>query len=204
MDFDAAIHQAVTKLGGRYWRYCDDILVVVPNTGMGIRPTIEDELTRALLKVNEEKTETIFFVPDNGAQKALVESRDLVPRREPRREQGALQYLGLVFDGSDITIRAKSIAKQDRRVRRAVNLAKNTKKKHNKLREEKGLPVRPMYERNLRERHSSQGKMNFFTYAKRVHDKVAAEWDAADVERQMKRQDQLIERALLRAQRAQP
>ncbi len=200
LDFDNAIHRAVLALGGRYWRYCDDILVVVPNTGMGIRPTIERELMNALLKVNEKKTETVFFVPDNGAQKALIESEGNIPRRE----QGSLQYLGLVFDGVNIGIRNKSVAKQDRRVKRAVNLAVNTKRKHNQLRAEQSLPPRPMFERNLRERHSSHGKMNFFTYARRVRDKVADGWDPSDIEHQIKRQDQLLRRALIRAHRKSP
>lgn len=102
-DLDLALHKWVTLLGGKYWRYCDDILVVLPGQkGPDIQQRIDFELQSLKLTRNHEKTDTIS-------------GRELGSQRQ-------LQYLGLVFNGKDTVIRSSSIHRYRRKVKKSIRL----------------------------------------------------------------------------------
>ena len=103
-DFDIAMHRRVAFLGGRYWRYCDDILVVIPSLlEYGVLACIDDLLDRLKLRRSKEKTQIIY-----GSQ---------LTRKQ-------LQYLGFLFNGSKIAIRSSSIHRYHHKLKRAIQAAK--------------------------------------------------------------------------------
>ena len=100
-DLDLAMSTWLASLGGKYWRYCDDILIVVPgNQNVPILERIDQELYSLKLKRNFEKTE-------------VLDGRSLSPRKQ-------LQYLGLVFDGKNVRIRSSSIQRSHRKLKKAI------------------------------------------------------------------------------------
>ena len=100
-DLDLAMSTWLSSFGGKYWRYCDDILMVVPgNQGIPILDRIDQELSRLKLTRSREKTEEM-----NG--------KCLSPKRQ-------LQYLGLVFDGKNVRIRSSSIQRSHRKLKNAI------------------------------------------------------------------------------------
>ena len=100
-DLDLAMSAWLASLGGKYWRYCDDILMVVPgNQNVPILTTLDRELSRLKLTRSTEKTEEL-------------DGRSLSPREQ-------LQYLGLVFDGKNVRIRSSSIQRSHRKLKKAI------------------------------------------------------------------------------------
>lgn len=105
-DLDLAMHQWISSLGGKYWRYCDDILVVVPDgNSQSILSRLDLELKALKLNRSHEKT-------------ALMSANELASQRQ-------LQYLGLVFNGTDAVIRSSSIHRYRRKIDKSIRLTKN-------------------------------------------------------------------------------
>lgn len=100
-DLDMAMSIWLASLGGRYWRYCDDILMVVPgNQNVPIIATLDQELSRLKLTRSIEKTEE-------------MDGKSISPRKQ-------LQYLGLAFDGKNVRIRSSSIQRSHRKLKKAI------------------------------------------------------------------------------------
>ena len=108
-DLDLAMHCWITSLGGRYWRYCDDIFIVVPsNEKVDVLPYFDECLKRLKLSRNEEKTQS-------------QNSNELLRRQ--------LQYLGFLFNGSVVTIRSSSIHRYHRKIKKAVQATRFRQKR---------------------------------------------------------------------------
>lgn len=165
LDFDVAMAKAVSSMGGLYRRYCDDIMIVVPNQNTNsIEAFANDEIKKLKLSINQKKTTRAEFPIDANHQAT----------------SGAkIQYLGFDFNGTQTLIRASSLGRYYGKMRRGVSLARQTQKKHNSMREKKGLPPTPLRMRQLyirytylikRRFHNKKGKgerqnVNFITYA---------------------------------------
>ncbi len=108
-DLDQAINVLVSSLGGMYWRYCDDILVVVPRGNLAIvEKKLDQELQGLLLTRSARKTQRL-------------DSKKLTT--EP------LQYLGFVFNGKRIVVRPSSIHRYHRKLKKAVQAAQLRREK---------------------------------------------------------------------------
>ena len=80
-SLDLKINLWVESLGGKYWRYCDDILIVVPRQKRpAILRNVDRELKTLGLKRSKEKTHRL-----TGTKLASGEQ---------------LQYLGFIFNGT--------------------------------------------------------------------------------------------------------
>ena len=104
-DLDLAIHKWVSSIGGAYWRYCDDILIVIPNgpSACDLMTKLDTELQRLSLKRSGSKTQTL-------------DHAELLAGRQ-------LQYLGFMFNGFDAVIRPSSIHRYHRRLKKAIQAA---------------------------------------------------------------------------------
>ena len=101
---DLAMNEWVAGIGGRYWRYCDDILMVIPDGyGDEARRRLDDELRHLAISRSEPKTQ-------------ILHSGDLSQKRQ-------IQYLGFMFNGSDAVIRPSSIHRYHRKVKKAIRAA---------------------------------------------------------------------------------
>ena len=116
-DLDLAMHSQISALGGKYWRYCDDILIVIPDrNGPGILPSLDCQLGQLDLNRNDPKTDE--FV-----------GTDLTSCEQ-------LQYLGFLFNGKDAVIRSSSIHRYRRKLGKSIRMAKGRQ-----AREGGGKPV---------------------------------------------------------------
>jgi len=153
--FDEAMWSATSSSGGSYFRYCDDMLVVVPKgQGKSHLELIEKFAALYKLPLHPKKTEErVFTLTADG----LTADR-------------ALQYLGFMFDGKRIILRSASLARYSDRMRRGVRLARSTMRCRNDLRIERGESPIPLRKRKLYKRYSYLGRRNFVSYALRAAD----------------------------------
>ncbi|KZM43031.1 DNA polymerase [Marinomonas sp. SBI22] len=156
-DFDIKMKNYVDECGGEYYRYCDDMLFIVPTELRDEVAGIAQEKVKELgLSINTDKTELRTFKYENRQLKA----------------DQMLQYLGFIFDGENIYIRSSSLARYSEKMKRGVSLAKKTMKKYNAIRDNKGLSRESLYKRKLYSRYTHFGGRNFITYGLRAAKKM--------------------------------
>lgn len=157
LDFDEAAHNFAKCHGGRYMRYCDDILFVMPTS---LADATEKFCTAAItnlkLTINTAKTDTCYFAKDGASQTC----------------NRPLQYLGFLFDGHQILIRSAAFAKFSNRMRRGVSLAKQTMRSRNKKKLANGGEEQDLYLRQVLSRYSHLGQRNFIRYGYRAADSM--------------------------------
>lgn len=167
LDFDVAANQFAAGVGGRYMRYCDDILFIVPPAkAKEVELFCSAEIQKLKLAINPTKTDICHFAMAGGLQ---VCSRPL-------------QYLGFLFDGRQILIRSAAFAKFSNRMKRGVSLAKQTMRSKNKSKATKGAAERGLYLRKVLARYSHLGKRNFVRYGY----KAAAAMKSNAIRRQLR------------------
>lgn len=151
LEFDTAVHKFVVEAGGRYMRYCDDILLIMPpNMEQDTLRFVHDEIKKLKLDINTKKTAVSSF---KYSATSGLQTCDT-----------PLQYLGFLFDGRQIIIRSAAFAKFSERMNRGVSLAKQTMQSRNKMRNIKGAQERRLYKRKIFARYSHLGKRNFLRY----------------------------------------
>ncbi len=149
LDFDEAAHDFAKSHGGRYMRYCDDILFIMPTAKAGATESFcIAEVDKLKLAINSAKTDTCYFVKKGAG----------VTCKRP------MQYLGFLFDGQQILIRSAAFAKFSNRMKRGVGLAKQTMRSRNKARNAKGADEQGLYQRKILARYSHLGRRNFIRY----------------------------------------
>ncbi len=167
-SFDAEISAFVAKNGGSYFRYCDDILLIVPSAiKTEVFAVVESEIAKIKLKIQARKTEARDFVYQNGN---LITSKPL-------------QYLGFLFDGHRIFLRSAALARYSERMSKGVWLAKRTMKKRNAARILRDEPEKPLFTKKLYRLYSFSGRRNFITYGYRA----AKVMGSSTIKRQLKR-----------------
>lgn len=156
LEFDQRMRDVVSEWGGRYYRYCDDMLFIVPqDLTNGVAGMVREEIKNIKLEINTKKTEIRFF-------KKLKDGSLL--------SEKPLQYLGFLFNGQQVLIRSAAFARFSDRMKRGVSLANKTCYKRNKIRKAHGLNSKPLYKRKLYDRYSHLGKRNFIRYGIRAAD----------------------------------
>lgn len=117
LDFDVAMNLYATERGGRYMRYSDDILIIVPG---GKTQANEAEAFAVgeikkfgdALQIKETKTCIVCF-------KRTVKGLSYESLRDPYGKNG-LEYLGFRFDGRQVYIRDSTISRLYRKVARSA------------------------------------------------------------------------------------
>jgi RNA-directed DNA polymerase len=154
-DFDKALLEKVTAVGGLYRRYSDDILIVCPTASL---KTLElfacEKIEELKLKIQKEKTEIRNFYILDG---------DIICTDE-NSKSAKFQYLGIVFDGKDITLRHKGYAKFERKMKNAI-VRQLIKAKENKT---------PIFKKKIYEKYSPFGKNNYIAYANSAGKKLSS------------------------------
>lgn len=154
LDFDADVYEQVSRVGGLYRRYCDDMLCVVPaEAALDIENYVMARISDYRLTIQVSKTKRHRFTEQNG--RLITDT--------------PLQYLGFLFDGTRTLVRTASLARYYRKMRAGVGLAGQTMRRHNKLRKKHNEPTEThLYRRKLQIRYSYLGRHNFIAYALRA------------------------------------
>lgn len=167
-ELDRRMQRWVESIGGYYFRYCDDMLCLVPpHSGEEAEMRCQHELAQLKLAINPAKSERVLFRLDSNGLKA----------------DHPLPYLGFLFDGQQVVIRSSTLNRFQTRMARGVRLARATQRKANGRRQQQGLPPRPLFRRQLYQRYSYLGQHNFIAYGLRA----ARRFESVAMRRQIKR-----------------
>lgn len=167
LNFDKTISDVVKEIGGIYYRYCDDMLFVVPTEfSHSLDSLVRQQIIKLKIDINPKKTEIRNFIFD-------------VNRFHSAKP---LQYLGFLYDGEKILIRSSALAKYSDRMRRGIRLAKKTKIKRNRIKIFSGQKPTKLYKRKIYERYSHLGRRNFITYGL----KAAERMNSTAIKKQLK------------------
>lgn len=109
LDFDIQMNDFCRKYGGFYRRYCDDFIIILPYDEVTNQHYI-DSIYRIKdsiknLTLQPKKTQLLHY--DNGE---IVSVNECYLRDVPNGNS-QVSYLGFTFDGSQVRIRSKTIAK---------------------------------------------------------------------------------------------
>lgn len=167
LDFDIEMKRYADIHNGQYYRYCDDMLFVVPlELKNKVAGFAQKHIKSLKVSINTSKTELRSFELKEGR---LVADQPL-------------QYLGFLFDGENAYIRSSSLARYSEKMKRGVRLAKKTMYKHNKIRAKNGDSKRPLYMKKLYSRYTHLGSRNFITYGLKAADTM----NSKTIRRQLK------------------
>ncbi len=123
IDFDKAMKDFAEKNQGLYRRYCDDIIIVIPVSGIegtsevlsDIERYFEGEVSRVQgLSVSADKTRRFFHTADS-----VIE---FDTQFEPIDGHAAIDYLGFVYDGKSVKMREKSVTNYYRKLYRMLHV----------------------------------------------------------------------------------
>ena len=171
VDFDLAISAYCDRIGALYRRYSDDILIICsPIDASGVESEIAKLISTEKLELSVEKTERTEFslsVPSAGK---------------------AAQYLGFTLSEGAPRVRASSLSRQWRKMRRAVRRTR-------KIAEVEIAEGRTnkVYTKRLRRRFTPLQFRNFSSYARRS---AASFGDGEKITRQIRRFEREVERQI--------
>lgn len=159
-DLDTVISKKVLDANGLYYRYCDDVIVVLPAETDGLEKPILviEEIVRLLdtyqgLTVQPEKTALLRYTRCDGLGR-ISQIDDM----GKFKGEAKLDYLGFSFDGNNVRIREKTIGKYYYRMRgKARSAAKQ------------GRGTEQLYGRYSEKSNDINGKSSFVDYAKRAN-----------------------------------
>ncbi len=150
LEFDTLMQQWVTAQGGAYYRYCDDLLLILPpEAGAAGLAQIQQQLTAERLMIHEGKTQQASFRCQQGI---LTSDRPL-------------DYLGLSWNGQGFLIRSSTFHRAQVKMRRGVAQAKRSWQRHRRLAQQQDRPEPPLYRQTLYRRYSHLGRRSFVRYA---------------------------------------
>ena len=174
-DLDLDMHGLVMGIGGRYWRYCDDILIILPEgKSEDVLGTLDHCLTSLKLTRSRDKTQ-------------ILNSDDLRSRQQ-------LQYLGFIFNGESVLVRPSSVHRYHRKIKKGT-LAAGYRRERETERSSEQAPFRQQSLYNMyselplrgikirRRKKSLPYKGNFTHYLSRA----AKVMESPNIERQRKK-----------------
>lgn len=180
LEFDSFITKATSDVNGFYFRYCDDILILVPSDDPSDwESLVKEQLQLIHLDLNVKKSKASTYEMINSYQKC----------------DKPIQYLGFQFDGRNVSIRSGSVSKFLRKFHSELKLGLKTRKKYNSVRFGKGLSPEPLYRRKLFSKYSQHGKQNFISYVNRA----AEVFDNPSLKKQLKNLNKQVEAKLFEA-----
>jgi hypothetical protein len=118
--FDSSVRKRVDALGGHYFRYSDDILIVCPG-GEERGKVLADDIRQMIKKfgpklvIKEKKSSVFVFTTDGTAQ--------ICKLVQGTQGKNGLEYLGFRFDGEKIFIRDSTLSNLYRKVTRSARYA---------------------------------------------------------------------------------
>lgn len=173
-EFDKAIVDYVNNLGGKYLRYSDDFIIILPrDTDFLIHlEFLHKKINESKVKLEDQKTK-IFEVNLKDKTPIISCSEKYLDKGEAGKD--LIDYLGFTFDGKNVTIKSKTIFKYYYRMYSKIKYIKLQRKNENKkvgtANLYKNYSSKNFHWKEMDERKQgnlSQNRGNFLTYVKRV------------------------------------
>ena len=168
LDFDKEIVNYCDNTNSKYWRYCDDLIVITEeNKAEDTLAFVKAEIGKYFLEIQCAKTEIIQFKQNSKGRfrsynyKKILQSDSKSKLADEQRYYKSLQYLGFSFNGKNITIRPGTLSryfiKLKKRITKTVWMAYSDKSKSDKI-----------HKQQLFHRYTHLGKRNFLSYMYRA------------------------------------
>lgn len=148
MDFDEKMKEKADKLGAKYYRYCDDILIICDRENQTDFVMTSQILIKKLNLILQEKKNKIAEFK-NGI----------------RISKDELQYLGFTYDGNKILLRDTGLAKYSHKVTKAIRMSNKSLLRINLSRIKRGLNPLGLHKKHIYRRFSFVGQRNYISYA---------------------------------------
>lgn len=131
LHFDKIINDVISKFGGIYRRYSDDMVVICPlDKKTEISELIYTEIEKYKLEIQREKTQIFRFKKENDR---LICGQEFI--KQINWDKNFI-YLGFEFDGKYTTIKSGSISNYYRKMKRSIRRAKHYSSKKGKFKNE--------------------------------------------------------------------
>lgn len=175
VDFDVEVDRLSKEKNFKYYRYCDDILIVCESKRTNeIYKEIVDLLTNKYLQeIQAKKTEVVDFKswsktqePKFRAFKRKYNKESKLFKEKDSNEDNftSLQYLGFEFNGQNIFVRSSSLSRYFRKMK--ARLHKSTSMAYSP-----NSKADVIFKKQIHYRYSHFGKRNFITYIKNAASK---------------------------------
>lgn len=130
IEFDKYLNNFVNKYNGLYLRYSDDFIVVIPKSSNLCLSEIYKSIKYYIkqipnLTLEPNKTQ-LYTYKNNIIIPEITNCDEHICQNKP-----FINYLGFTFDGTDVTIRAKTISKYYYRMYRCLDKGNMHSKKNN-------------------------------------------------------------------------
>jgi hypothetical protein len=206
IDFDEWLFKLGKEMGFKYYRYCDDLLLIC-NTqdAENLNNLVLEEITKYKLVIQNKKTEYLeFFKNSKGKYRAFnkkkikLEKVHITNNNEQKYYKN-LQYLGFEFNGQNIYVRPGSLSRYFRKMKgRIVKTIMMSYSKYGKSDK--------IFKKQLYERYSHLGKRNFLSYVRNSAKKTyknakGVEYqgmDSKSIKRQLAAHFGIIEREVIK------
>jgi hypothetical protein len=124
IEFDIEMVEYARKRGGYYFRYSDDILMVLPGDGRAAAGAVKSAVAAIQrvgkeLVINPEKTEVVCYTPGKPKRCYSLKLNGASATRIRKSENEGLSYLGFRFDGTNAYLRNSTISNLRGKVARA-------------------------------------------------------------------------------------
>lgn len=115
LPFDKSISDYIHGINGFYRRFCDDILIIIPND-----PKLKENCISFIKQRISELGEALKIHPINewdrySKSQCYDFSDEISSSRNP------FEYLGISFDGKNVRVRQSSVSRYQKKVIKAVN-----------------------------------------------------------------------------------
>lgn len=148
MEFDEKLKKETDKVNAKYYRYCDDILIICDRTNQyQLLRLSQNQIAKMKLIIQDKKTKIAEFL--NGT----CISKD------------ELQYLGFTYDGNKVLLRDTGLAKYSHKVNKAIRMTNKHLVRINTSRIKRGLEPLKRHNKHIYRRFSFIGKRNYISYA---------------------------------------
>ena len=120
MDFDQEMNASIVASGGKYFRYSDDILIILPSPIHDWRDVVQHvenalKMNAPRLSLKDEKTQVYHYSPLGGRphQTSQILNR--------AKGTDGLEYLGFRYDGKRVYLRNSTLSGIQRKITSAAN-----------------------------------------------------------------------------------
>ena len=210
IEFDATLATALRKIGGTYYRYSDDILLLLPGRekeGRRFLDLARDLITKhgSELQIKEKKSCLVEFLKDEDGQ-----SFEVIVGRKAKQHNNGLEYLGFRYDGKNCYLRNSTISRFQRKIVWAARSAARECAERHPDEDAIALRTHFNYERLLKrfskieEFDAHRGeyrKWTFWTYARRAAEEFG-DWGKPILRQVRRHRKWIIERVNSELERA--
>lgn len=151
IDFDKFTSNLLNEIDGKYYRYCDDILIICPiKEYRSVLLKVIKRIKRLKLEIQESKTKISIF------NEGVIQGNN------------QLQYLGFTFDGKQILLRHSGLAQYSHKSTKAIRMSYRKLVRINSSRLQRNKPNLTFNKKHIYRRFSYIGKRNYISYALRA------------------------------------